>query len=134
MSKSVVNAKAKALRKEKAVKKANRKKIIIASICVLVVIAAVVFTVILRNQNKETEIYSHDGQSVQLFADGTFSARLAHNTGSGTYSKRTEGNRTFILFNVNGSEASGYIENNALHLPHEWDDGHGHGTVFPRQN
>jgi len=132
MSRSVVNAKTKARKKQNAVKKANRKRLFIISVCVLVLAAAAGITFFVRNQNSGAEIYSLGGQSVQLFSNGTYTARLAHNSNAGTYTKTAEGHRTLIIFNTRGEETNGYIENNLLYLPDEWDDGHGHGMIFQR--
>ena len=132
MSKSAVNARAKVLKKENAAKKAKRKIIIITGICVLIALIAVLTLLFFRNQN-DTEVFSYSGQTVRLSPDGTFMANLAHNVNkSGTYIKVTESAWTLVFFNVNGNEEIGSIANNALTLPDEWNDGHGHGTVFPK--
>ncbi|MCL2214303.1 MAG: hypothetical protein FWC06_03735 [Treponema sp.] len=134
MSKSAVNARAKALKKENAAKKAKRKIISITGICVLIVLIAVLSVLFLRNQN-DTEVFSYNGQTVRLSADGTFTANLAHNVNkSGTYTRVTESGWTLVYFYVNGNEEIGSIANNVLTLPDEWNDGHGHGTVFPKVN
>ena len=160
MSKGASKEKAKALRKEKAIKKARRKTIILVSIFALVVITVAVVGIFARRQSnsevtaqiKETsiestateststeststqaEVFSLGRQTVHLLADGTFSASLAHGVRkSGSYTKTEESDGTIVSFNVNGKEEVGWITNNALHLPHEWDDNHGHGNVFPR--
>ena len=137
MSKSATKEKAKALRKEKAIKKARRKTIIIIGIFVLVVITAAVVGINIRKQNNKVtaqeELYTYGGQTVQLLADGTFSASLAHNTRkNGTYTKTEDSGRIIVVFNINGKEEIGWIANDSLHLPNEWEDGHGHGNVFPR--
>jgi len=133
MSKSAADAKAKARKKEKARKRANKKRLITICICVLVVVVAAGVVFFLRNYN-EGEIYGYSGQTVQLFTNGKFTAKLAHNTVSGTYARTTEGVLTIVKFNVNGYETTGFIENISLYLPDEWDDGHGHGNIFTRQN
>ena len=138
MSRGAPKAKAKVLRKENEINAARRKKILIASICILVVITvaiSAVFIGVWRNKSgasQNAEIYSYGGQTIQLLADGTFSANLAHNTRNGTYTKTVDGDRTMVSFDVGGSVIIGRIENNALHIPIEWDDGHGHGSVLPR--
>jgi len=137
MSRSVTKAKAKAERKEKAIKKARRKTILIVCIFALVIIAAAAVGILVNSRQPnsaahgEAETYSHGNQTIQLFADGTFSARLAHNVNkNGTFTKSADGTR--VSFNTDGRTETGRIENNAMHLPHEWDDGHGHGNVFVR--
>ena len=140
MSKSASNAKAKALKEENAVKKTKRKIAIIVCCCALVVIAAVLLGIFSGNWRNNSsapqytrEIYSYGGQTIQLLADGTFTASLAHGARrNGTYTKTVNGNITAVSFNVNGSIEVGRIINNALHIPEEWNDGHGHGSVFPK--
>jgi len=137
MSKSAAKEKAKILKKEKAVIRARRKAFIIIGIFALVVVAAAVVGINFRKQNNaevsQEETYTYGGQIVQLLSNGTFSASLAHNVRkSGTYAKAEESGSTKVIFIVNDEEEVGWIINNALHLPHEWDDGHSHGNVFPR--
>jgi len=142
MSKGVVEAKAKARKKENAEKKANKKKLLIVWIISLVVLAAaiIIFLPNILNRHSgsshqyETETYSRGRSTIELNANGNFSASLPHGVRkSGTYTKTPEGRITLVNFNVNGNIEVGRIENNALHLPMEWDDGHGHGSVFTRE-
>jgi len=144
MSKGVVEAKAKARKKENAQKKSNKKKLLIVCILSLAVLAAVIiifFPNMLQRFSgsshvsvSESEIYRHGRSSVELNANGTFSASLPHGVRkSGTYTRTSEGSRILVNFNVDGNIEVGRIENNALHIPNEWDDGHGHGNVFPRE-
>ena len=139
MSKSALKATAKAQRKEKAIKKAIRKKALIIGICALVVIVALVFTFFpgfLKNNNvTDAETYSHRGQTVHLFSDGKFTANMAHGVRkSGTYTKTAEDGRTAVTFNADGRADIGWIINNALHTPEEWEDGHSHGNILPLVN
>jgi len=134
--------KAKALRKQQnAKKKANKKNTAGILVFAFVVIAVVAYLLVPGFMEKfssaskgKSEIFSHGNQTVQLFANGTYKANLAHGVNkNGTYTKKEEGNRTIITFNVNGKQEIGRIENNSLHLPNEWDDGHGHGSVFSKE-
>jgi len=96
--------------------------------------ATVVFILLINacSQNK-SEIYSDGSQKIELSADGKFAAVLAHNNRiSGTYTRKTEGSRIIISFNVNGTITVGRIINDALHFPEEWEDGHHHGNVLPK--
>ena len=110
MSRGASQAKAKALRKENEINAARRKKILIASICILVVMTVAISAVFIgvwrskSGASPNAEIYSYGGQTVRLLADGTFSANLAHNTRNGTYTKTVDGNRTFVSFDIGGSE------------------------------
>ena len=138
MSRNALKARAKTLKKENAAKKLKQKKAFILGICVLAVLAAVGFFInsIIHSKNTEkqdSEIYSYGGQTVQLFADGKFTASLAHNVSkNGTYTKEAESDIIAISFIINGRTEIGRIINNALHLPKEWDDGHNHGNIFPK--
>jgi len=137
MSNRVVKEKAKSQKKERAEKKVKQKMIIIISVCFLALIAVVVLIISMNNinKNKITEIYGYHGQIVQLLDDGRFTALLAHNVRkNGTYTKSNEDDRIAVLFNTRGRIETGWIINNSLHIPREWDDGHGHGNVFPKIN
>ena len=134
--------KARALKKQQnAKKKANKKNIAGILIFIFVVLAVAAYLLIpglLENksggQQFETGIYTHGRQKVELNENGTFTANLAHGVNkSGTYTKKAEGKRTIITFNTNGKQEIGRMENNSLHLPNEWDDGHGHGGIFTKE-
>ena len=121
-------------RRELAIAKEKRKKkIIIASVAavVLVVVAIGVFIAI---QRAGTETYSDGYQTIQLLSNGTFTARLSHGQNySGNYTKTNQGGVTVVAFSSGGATVVGEIEDGLLHLPHEWDDGHGHGDVLTKQ-
>jgi len=147
MPKNETKTKIKKQKKEMAAKKSRKKKAIIAVITLLITACAIGFFVFYNNQqnmpgaaiNEEhqenEEIYRYGGQTIRLLADGTFMASLAHgSTKNGTYSKTTEGEITSVIFNSNGNEEIGRIIDNSLHIPREWDDGHGHGNIFPKVN
>ncbi|MCL2800274.1 MAG: hypothetical protein FWD28_00765 [Treponema sp.] len=111
----------------------NKNKIFIISVLVLAVVIAVVLLVHSFSDHDHDEIFSAGGQTVRLSDDGTFSARLAHGVRKeGTYIKTPDDTRTIVAFSVNGRTEIGLIENDRLHLPHEWDDGHGHGNILPK--
>jgi len=118
--------------------KNETKNIICGKIGLLSIFALMIILtglVIISCDKNEAEIYSYYGQTVQLLANGDFTASLAHGVKkSGTYSKKTENDIIIVTFNVNGNMEAGRIINNSLHLPNEWDDGHGHGDVFPKVN
>ena len=122
---------AKALRQEKARKKAKRNKILIICGCILAVAAlsALIVNSVIRQAGAET--YSNGNHLVQFLENGKFTAVLAHNVRkSGTYTKSTSEGITTVSFNVNGRVEVGIIRDGALHIPAEWDDGHGHGNVL----
>ena len=115
--------------------KAKTRKLIIIGICVLVaiILSTLIFGMTSVIEKNVTEIYSNQIQAVQLLDNGKFAAILAHNVRkSGTYTKTNDGSVITVAFNTNGRIETGWIMNDSLHIPREWDDGHGHGTVFPR--
>lgn len=134
MSKKTLKAKAKMLKKEKLLKKAKRKRIKLLIVCILAVLVISGLVIYSVNESKNSELYSNHGQSVRLFHDGRFSAILAHSVRKkGTYTKTTEAERIIVSFNINDNIETGWIVNDNLHLPGEWDDGHGHGNVLRKR-
>ena len=131
MAKRITNTAKKVLRRQRAVKRGNRKKFAFIAVIALAVIAVAVFGILSESRKNNAETYSAGGQTVYLYQDGKFTALLAHNkTKTGTYTRSTEGARTEVAFNINGAINIGSIENNRLRIPNEWDDGHGHGSVL----
>jgi len=122
-------------RKLNAIKKARIKRIIIIGVCALIGLALILSRVNFNSRSgNNAERYSDGGQTVSLHQDGSFTAVLAHNNRkSGTYTRTTEGDRISVSFNEDGNISVGRIANGALHLPHEWDDGHHHGNILPRR-
>jgi len=134
MSKSAVKAKEKAQRKENAVKKTRNKRLLLLGVCMLIAVCAAAFGIYSTSSKNKNETYSDSGQTVQLFADGKFSATLAHNNRkAGTYVKTKESGRIKVLFKTDSAESAGWIINDALHFPEEWEDGHHHGNILPKK-
>ena len=124
----------KKLRMEKARKKAKLKKVLIIFVCIIIVAGFVTIGIISANRQKSAETYSNGTKTVRLFGDGKFSASLAHGESrSGTYKKSTADGVTTVTFTNGGKEEIGFIINGELHIPDDWDDGHGHGTVLQRK-
>ena len=120
-------------RRKAAQAKARRKKIIIIVCIAAVVAVGVGFLISSLMQSDNAEVFSHGNQRVRLYDDGTFSANLPHGVRlSGTFTQVDEGDRVIVAFSHDGIVAEGFIENDSLHIPNEWDDGHGHANVFPR--
>jgi len=134
MSKSALKSRRKAQRQENAVKKARNKKLLFISICALIIICAAAYGIYSSSHKNKTETYSDGGQTIQLLADGKFSALLAHNNRkAGTYAKTTENGRIKVIFNTGGTESTGWIINDSLHFPEEWEDGHHHGNALQKK-
>ena len=118
-----------ALRAE-ALKKAKQKKVITIVVSCAIALAIVgLIAFFYYNQSKQ-RVFTDGHQSVTLNNNGSFTARLAHETITGTYTENTEGGNTIISFTSDGETANGGIANNMLTFPDEWDDDHGHGSVL----
>jgi hypothetical protein len=109
-------------------RKEKRKKIIIIASCVLFAAVATTLIVFLTTRQSDERVYSDGLQEVTLFKDGTFTARLAHDTHNGTYSEASEDGVTIVSFTSEGITVEGSIVNNTLKIPDLWNDGHGHGA------
>jgi hypothetical protein len=122
----------KKVRKEEGAKRNEQKKnmtlIAALSACTIGIAMLVVFAVL--PQGKERVFVANGNQAITLRADGTFNARLAHDTVNGTYTENTKNGITTITFALRGVTANGSIADTVLTLPVEWDDGHGHSTKF----
>ena len=118
------------LRRDQQRARENRKKFIIVAIATVsvVIIAFVVYSII---QTAGTESYTDGSQLVELLSNGTFTATLHHDASyNGTYSRSVQDGVTVVSFTSDGITYTGFIENNILELPHEWEDDHGHGGVL----
>ena len=110
----------------------TRRITLIAFVAVILVIAA--YGIFNMTKSVDAEIYSDNGQTLQLLSDGTFTATLSHGASySGTYTKIEQGDITLVAFSSGGETVYGEIEDGQLHIPHEWDDGHGHGNTLTKQ-
>ena len=117
-------------RREKALKKAKQKKIIIISVCAVVVLAIIGLLTFNAYQYGKNRVYTDGYQTATLRDDGSFTVVLSHETKTGTYTENTEGDVITVTFVSEGRSVNGRIEKDALTLPAAWDDGHGHGTTL----
>jgi len=115
-------------RQTAAVQKANRKKMIMASVFVLVFVCIVALTIFNAVQQSTTCVYTDGHQTVTLRKNGNFSAALAHETREGIYTENGTGDIIVIVFVSDGKSVEGIIEKDVLNLPDEWQDDHGHGS------
>ena len=118
-------------RQEKAIKRKNIKTAITIIVSVLIV-GGIIALLTLNSPNKgDGRIFTDGPQRVVLNNDNTFSAVLAHNQRyNGTYTESPQGGSTTVVFTYSGRSANGSIQGDVLTLPHEWDDGHGHGGAL----
>ena len=117
-------------KREEELKKAKRNKmitIIAVAAAVVILAGAIILKIMLPDS---TEKYSDGGQTVSLRSNGTFNATLYHNVQyNGTYEKVSGG----VNFTYDGQTSCASIQGDALELPEEWGDDHGHGSILMKQ-
>jgi hypothetical protein len=117
------------IRRKKAVKKKLKKNILIGLAAFLIIAGFVGWQIYTSSQKPNARIYSDGHQSITLYDDGNYTARLAHGVSkSGTYTESAEDGVTIVSFVTRGKTENGRIRDNVLTFPSEWDDGHGHGS------
>jgi hypothetical protein len=121
-------------RREAAQKRARKKRIFLMVACVVCLIAAITFFIIYAVTRPDTRVFAvPSGQSITLYEDGRFSARLFHNVEiNGTFTEDTSVGA--VSFTHGGNTVFTHIENDVLLLPTEWWGtcmGHTHETRFP---
>ena len=119
------------LRLEEATRRKRQRKMQLIAICTIIVIGILSAVFYDLYRHSQTRIYSDGDQTVTLNPDGSFTARLAHSNPSGRFTETADG-AAAITFIYEGREVTGWIIDDALLLPDEWDDGHGHGDLLPR--
>ena len=124
----------KKVKREMEAKQAKTKKVIVISAVVVVFLAIAALFVYDAVMKSGTEFYSDGHQSVRLFSDGTFTAELYHGVRySGTYEKIGQGDDFSIAYTSGDVTVTGEVTGRLLHIPEEWQDDHGHGTVLTKQ-
>ena len=121
-------------KREAAQKKAKKKRMIILAAFAACVVAIVVFAVLVNANRPNARVFSVADQSVTLYEDGNFTARLAHGVSiSGTFTEQVSGDVTTISFTRGGDTVSTQIANDVLLIPIEWRAGcaHGHTIELP---
>ena len=123
-------------RREAAQKKAKKRRVTILALCALLVVAAITTIVVYTVTRPGVRIFEVAGtQSVRLYDNGDFTARLAHNVNlSGTFTEEVTGNVSAISFMQGGNVISTQIEDNVLLLPNDWLIAcrtHNHETELP---
>jgi hypothetical protein len=120
----------KTARREQAIKREKRKKLINFAIVAVVILAIAGVVSYFAVRDARAEIYTDGYATVTLYEDGKFSATLYHGESiKGTYVKAIDGN-TIVFSNGAQTEIS-IIEEGILLIPAGWDDGHGHGAGLP---
>jgi cytoskeletal protein RodZ len=120
-------------RREMAIKKAKRKRIIVITVAGALALALITVITISAIREARAETYTDGSQSVKLLPNGSFTATISHgDLYNGTYTKTEQEVSTVITFITdNGSTAGGEIKEGQLFLPEEWLDDHGHNAVLP---
>ena len=125
-------------RREAAQRRAKRKKMTMLAVLAAIVVAFVAAMIVYQVTRPSTRVFAVAGnQSVTLYGNGRFTARLAHNVNiSGTFTEEANGDVTAISFRHGGNVVSTHIENDVLLLPFPWQSNciaHRHETEFPLQ-
>jgi uncharacterized membrane protein YcgQ (UPF0703/DUF1980 family) len=123
-------------RREAAQKRAKKKRLTILALCascLMVVVTAAIIYVATRPDSRVFAVSG--GQSVTLYENGRFVARLFHNMNiSGNFTEDVSGSITTISFSHGGNTVSTQIENDVLILPVSWRATcriHSHEIAFP---
>jgi len=121
-------------RRAQARKEAKQKKIIIITVCTLIILALVGFFLVDAFERGEERVFVNGRDSITLYEDGTFTASLPHGMNlSGTFTETTTDGLTAIAFTYDGrTEVGNIIDGEDLTIPHAWEVtcGHGHGSLF----
>ena len=120
-------------RRDEAIKREKRKRMILIAALIVVILIIAVPTLYNNLRPSNDRIFTDGQQTVTLHANGTFSARLAHDTQSGTYAEKQEGGVTVVSFTVGNTTVNGKIGGDVLTIPEEWDDQHGHGSQLRKK-
>ena len=117
-------------RRLQAQKKSKQKRIIAAVVCVLVAVIIAAIIIINAYQQSKTRVYTDGQQTITLHHNGKFTAALAHEAESGTYTETSNDGVITVTFTTVGKSVAATIIDDILTLPEEWDDGHGHGSTL----
>jgi len=114
-------------RREIAVKKAKRKKIIITSVCSLLaifIIGAIIYAA--TRPEVESRLYSSGTQSINLYVNGRFTFVDCQFTRAGVYTEIADGDDIKVEFVHRNVTVYGTLSGDILTIPDEWDSGKGH--------
>lgn len=117
-------------------KKLKQKKVLFVLIGVIVIILGVIGIIALINNSNNANNYAgkyynetSNTETIILNSNGTFTANIPHSVQkSGKYTI----NNNIISFTADNVTESGYINGKSITIPEEWDDGHGHGTIYTK--
>ena len=123
-------------RREAAQKRAQKKRltaVAMFAVFLVVFVGAMVIYVVTRPDSRVFAVPG--GQSVTLYENGRFTARLFHNFNiSGTFTEDVGESATTISFTHDGNTVSTQIEDDVLILPMSWRAAcraHSHEVEFP---
>ena len=125
--------------REAAQKRTKKKRITTLAVCAVFTVAVIAVAIIAHVNRPDTRVFAIGGQTVTLYDNGRFTARLAHNVNiSGTFTEEMSGtaNVTAISFTHGGNTVSTQIEDDVLLLPPQWRATcriHVHEIEFPLQ-
>jgi hypothetical protein len=98
------------------------KKTLILLACIAALAAIAYAAVWTLGKHIRAEVYTGGGQTVTLFEDGSFTADLLLNKRiAGTYEKIEVPYVTFVRFYIGGNLETGFLKDDVLQLPAEWE-------------
>jgi len=123
-------------RREAAQKKAKKRRVTIMAASAACLVVAIIVTFVYVSTRPNSRVFAIDGgQSVALYENGRFVARLFHNANiSGTFVEEENESITTISFTHGGNTVFTHIEDDVLTLPIPWRAAcrlHSHEIEFP---
>ena len=124
-------------RREAAQKRAKRKRIALLATAAAVLVTVITAAIIYAATRPDARVFAIDGgQTVRLYENGRFSARLFHNMNlSGTFTESESEGVTIVAFTQQGgTTVSAQIADDVLILPVQWRATcrvHNHEISFP---
>jgi len=112
--------------------KLRLKKIMGIIICIVIVVIVVTAIIVNILQNRNARVFTDGTQTITLRENGTFTAELYHGViRSGDYKEMSmmgeDGEFIVVFFQEKNVETTGgFLVDNILTYPEDWDDIHGH--------
>lgn len=124
---------AKKARRHDAIKKAQKRRMAVIFVCVIIGAAFTGLIIFASLQVSDGRVFVSGGSHITLHEDGGFTAHLPHNTRiTGSYEEFSEDDNIFVAFTSNRGMEIGSISGRVLTIPDAWVIGcrHGHGTRY----
>ena len=118
----------KSARRDKAIKKAKKKRLIIISVSASLAVALVAILIVTFIQQAAvgSRVFENGPVNITLLDNGHFALVDCSLVRNGTYTENENEGVTTVVFVHNNETVYGIIEGDVLTLPDEWDAGKGH--------